>query len=247
MPQGIRATVPTARALALLRHGEVTLEAVVAWSSNATVLVEVSDGALGSHAIYKPRRGERPLHDFPRGTLCQREVAAFLVSEALGWELVPPTVLREGPLGIGALQMFVPHDPDLHYLSMSDPDRDVIRRIVAFDIVINNADRKSGHVLSDENGRLWVIDHGISFHVEPKLRTVIWDHVGEPIPEDLLSDLRDLRRELDRPASDDTRVLRSLLSQDELAALADRTAALASSGRFPAADPGRREYPWPPV
>jgi len=235
------------RALVLLCKGTLTVEGHIPWSSNATLLAQLTDGDLAVHVIYKPRRGERPLWDFPQGTLCRRETAAFVVSQALGWELVPPTVLRDGPWGWGALQLFVPHDPAVHYLAMADPDPVVIRRIVAFDVVINNADRKSGHILADEAGQLWAIDHGVTFHVEPKLRTVIWDHAGESLPPEIVADLRRLATGLADPSSAVRAELAGLLSTAEIRALERRTQALVTAGRFPEADPERRAFPWPPV
>ena len=134
-------------------------------------------------AIYKPQQGERPLWDFPRGTLCHREVAAFEVSEALGWAIVPDTVLRDGPAGIGMMQRFVEHDPEEHYFTLLEEHGDEFRRMAAFDVVINNTDRKGGHCLPrDRTARIFGIDHGVSFHAQWKLRTVIWDFGGEPIP-----------------------------------------------------------------
>jgi hypothetical protein len=247
--------VPTDRALALLASGELTVEGRLPWSSNATFLVRVADAQGQLLAVYKPRRGERPLWDFPAGTLCRREVAAYVVSEALGWRLVPPTVLRDGPYGPGMLQAFIPHDPDQHYLVLVDPDPLTIRRLVAFDLVINNADRKSGHVLVADDGTLWAIDHGVCFHLEPKLRTVIWDHAGEALPAGLAADLERLAGQLAGPAAPRTPpkagapagALAELLAPEEVAATARRARRLARHGRFPAADPARRSTPWPPV
>jgi uncharacterized repeat protein (TIGR03843 family) len=235
------------RAQALLATGELTLEGRLAWSSNVTFLARVTAGDGALLAVYKPRRGERPLWDFPTGTLCQREVAAYEVSEVLGWHLVPPTVLRPGPYGEGMVQAFVPHDPELHYLALESPDLATVQRMVAFDVVVNNADRKSGHVLVAEDGALWAIDHGLAFHVEPKLRTVIWDLAGEPLPPRLVKALRDLAVNLRAPDSALARALDPLLTPFEVAATADRALALARAGRFPEADPDRRSYPWPPV
>jgi uncharacterized repeat protein (TIGR03843 family) len=235
------------RALALLTSGQLTVAGYVPWSSNATLVAEVSDGTVSLQAIYKPQRGERPLWDFAAGTLCHRETAAYVVSEALGWELVPPTVLRDGPLGPGAVQLLIPHDPDLHYLALAAPDADVVQRIVAFDIIANNADRKSGHVLVDSQGQLWLIDHGVTFHRQWKLRTVIWDYAGRPLPRDIRSDLADLAAELALAQSALRQALAPLLAAGEIRALADRTHDLLAAGRFPAADPERRAVPWPLV
>ena len=158
----------------------------------------LSIGADQLLAIYKPQRGERPLWDFPRGTLCNREVAAREVSEALGWAIVPDTVLRDGPVGLGMMQRFVHHDPEEHYFTLLAEHGDEFRRMAAFDIVINNTDRKGGHCLrATDDGSIFGIDHGVSFHAQWKLRTVIWDFACEPIPPDVCADLHRLDR---RPA-----------------------------------------------
>ncbi|MDQ1381752.1 MAG: hypothetical protein QOJ71_2471, partial [Actinomycetota bacterium] len=186
------------RARELLRDGEVDVLGRMPWSSNATFLVNLSQGGDELLAIYKPQRGERPLWDFRRGTLCHREVAAFEVSEALGWDIVPDTVLRDGPAGIGMMQRFVEHDPEEHYFTLLETHGDAFRRMAAFDVVINNTDRKGGHCLRAlAGGRIFGIDHGVSFHAQWKLRTVIWDFYGEPVPEPLVEDLRRVRSELE--------------------------------------------------
>jgi len=235
------------RALALLAEGELTVEGRLPWSSNATWLATVRDGDLVASAVYKPRRGERPLWDFPPGTLYRREVAAFLVSQALGWGLVPPTVIRDGPWGPGALQVFVPHDPEAHFLTLESPDPRVVDRLVAFDVVTNNADRKSGHVLAGDDGALWAIDHGVTFHVEPKLRTVIWERAGRPVPESERGDLEALAAALEDPASALRAALAPLLSAAEVRAVARRARDLLAAGRFPAPAPEGISLPWPPV
>ena len=227
--------------LDLLVHGAVTVKGRMPWSSNVTLLVElVLDGATGL-GVYKPGRGERPLWDFPRG-LFKREIAAYHLSEALGWALVPPTVRREGPLGDGALQRFVDADFEQHYFTLREDGahRARLRRICAFDLVANNADRKSGHCLLAADGAIWAIDNGLCFHVEPKLRTVIWDFAGEPLPRDVVKDLRGLLATgLPAPVAE-------LLDPEEGAALLARTRALVEDGRFPADESGYG-YPWPPV
>jgi len=263
------------RALALLAEGEMAVERRLPWSSNGTWLVRLDTGEASARAVYKPRRAERPLWDFPAGTLCLREVASFVVSAALGWDLVPPTVLRAGPLGLGSVQLFIPHDPDCHYLAIDRPDPTVVRRLVALDVVINNADRKSGHVLVDAGGRLWAIDHGVTFHAERKLRTVIWDFAGESMPEGIATDLGAFVALLDDgvgtpekplgpdPAvllgspvtptgvqasqGDPRAVLRALLAPAEIEALRRRARALIRKGRFPGIDPHHRMVPWPVV
>jgi uncharacterized repeat protein (TIGR03843 family) len=232
---------------AILATGDLAIEGRLPWSSNVTFLARVQADEHTLLAVYKPRRGERPLWDFPTGTLCQREVAAYEVSLALGWRLVPPTVLRAGRYGVGMVQAFVPHDPELHYLALESPDPATVQRLAAFDVVVNNADRKSGHVLVAEDGALWAIDHGVAFHVEPKLRTVIWDLAGAPLPPRLVQELRRLAADLRAPDGDLVRALTPLLAPDEIAATAARALGLARAGRFPHMDNERRSYPWPPV
>jgi uncharacterized repeat protein (TIGR03843 family) len=233
--------------LALLAHGELEVQGMLPWSSNYTLLAVVRDNGLQGLAVYKPRRGERPLWDFPRGTLCQREVAAYLLSEALGWVLVPPTVLRDGPYGIGSVQLFIDADHEAHLFTIQREGgyEAALERLAVFDVIANNADRKSGHCLKGNDGRLWAIDHGICFHAEPKLRTVLWDFAGQPISADILADLRALRERLktDEPI---TRMLESMLSAEEMRALRRRVERLIATGRHP--DPGHgRHIPWPPV
>jgi len=239
--------VTVERALAVLAAGTVTVGRQILWSSNATFLAEVADGATRLHAVYKPRSGEAPLWDFPAGTLCLREMAAFTLSEALGWRLVPPTVLRDGPYGFGALQAFIAHDPDEHYLSLPAPDPETVRRIAAFDVLVNNADRKSGHVLSDPQGRLWAIDHGVCFHADWKLRTVIWDFAGQPLPPAVADHVRRLVPRIRDDGGRLRAALAELLDPAEVQALCDRAAALTDHPFYPLADPSRRAVPWPPV
>ena len=235
------------RAMALLEQAEIEVEGQIPWSSNIALLCRLRDGEGEMLAVYKPRRGERPLWDFAQGTLHLRELAAWRIDQALGWGLVPPTRLRDGPYGPGMLQAFIPHDPEEHYLEMVEPDLEAVARIAAFDLVINNADRKSGHVLRDEAGQLWAIDHGICFHVEPKLRTVIWELAGEPLAPDLARALRDLLAALRQARSQLRAVLAPLRSVDEVLALGQRAAELLAAGASPDPDPDRRMIPWPPV
>lgn len=230
--------------LALLEHGELELLGLLPRSSNYTFLAKATDGAAEVLAVYKPRRGEAPLWDFPQGTLCQREVAAFVVADALGWPTVPPTVLREGPEGPGSVQRFVEFDPRQHFFTMQDERQDDFRRVALFDAVVNNADRKSGHCLLSTEGRPFCIDHGVCFHEEPKLRTVIWDFAGEEVSPTLLEDLRRFEERLSGPVL--RAALGELLSEREIAAMEERLAALIAAERFP--EPGTdRPYPWPPV
>lgn len=231
------------RVLRLLAEGDIELHGLFPWSSNYTFLVSVSDGELQVAAIYKPIRGERPLWDFPPGTLALREVAAYVVSRALGWPRVPPTVLRDGPHGPGATQLYIDADPDQHYFTFGPRHPHAAQRIALFDALVNNADRKAGHCLIDATGQVWAIDHGICFSAEPKLRSVIWDYAGQPIPPELLRDLRALREQLGQ-AGELKRSLARWLSDQEIEALAQRADELLAGGVFPR--PGRqRHYPWP--
>ncbi len=228
-----------ADAFDLLRRSAVTIKGRLPWSSNFTLLAELTLDEARALAVYKPGRGERPLWDFPPG-LYKRELAAYLLSEALGWGLVPPTVLREGPFGEGSLQWFVEADFEQHYLTLLEEPRHRARleQICAFDLLANNADRKSGHCLLAADGQIYAIDNALTFHVEPKLRTVIWDFAGEPIPDAVLADIRRLV-ETGLPEA-----LASLLEPDERDALLLRAKALAEDGRFPT-DPTGQRYPWP--
>jgi uncharacterized repeat protein (TIGR03843 family) len=233
--------------LALLATGEMEVQGMLPWSSNYTLLVTVRADDLQGLAVYKPRRGERPLWDFPRGTLCRREVAAYLLSDALGWLLVPPTVMRDGPHGPGSVQLFIDCDHDEHLFTMQKDGgfEGQIQRLAAFDVLANNADRKSGHCLKGTDGRLWAIDHGICFHVEPKLRTVLWDYAGERMADDILADVRALREQA-RAGGPFIQALAGLLDTDEVRAFRRRLDRLADTGRYP--DPGAgRNVPWPPV
>jgi len=232
--------------LPLLSNGALELKGQFVWGSNYTFLVQVSLGGQVAPAVYKPARGERPLWDFPEGSLAQREVAAYVVSRGLGWDLVPPTVLRpDGPAGPGSLQLFVDADPERHYFTFSDEEKRRLRPAAAFDLLVNNADRKAGHVLLGEQGHLWLIDHGVCFHPEDKLRTVIWDFIGEAIPGDLLDDIRSFHRALADGAALQHE-LEGLLSPEEVAALRARAEWLIRSKRFPPPGDGR-PYPWPLV
>ncbi len=235
------------RVLDVLTCGELSVEASMPYSSNYTLLTTVSYAGLRLLGIYKPQRGERPLWDFPRGTLYQREVAAYLVSEALGFGLVPPTVIRDGPYGVGMLQLFIENDEESHLFTMLKAGgyERVIRRLCAFDVLVNNADRKGGHALKGLDGRLWAIDHGICFHFEPKLRTVLWDFVGESLPTEVTAAFCGMRARLD--ANDSlAQMLAELLDKAELRALRRRLKTLIDDGCFPAPGPGPN-VPWPPV
>jgi Phosphatidylinositol 3- and 4-kinase len=230
---------------AVLREGEVEVLGRMPWSSNATFLVCLSRDADQLLAIYKPQRGERPLWDFPRGTLCNREVAAREVSEALGWAIVPDTVLRDGPAGIGMMQRFIQHDPEEHYFTLLADHADEFRRMAAFDIAINNTDRKGGHCLrATDDGSIFGIDHGVSFHTEWKLRTVIWDFACEPIPPDVCTGLTRLSDDL---RGDLGKRLSALLDRFEIDAVKARVGHLLATGEYPDADRDYHSYPWPTI
>lgn len=231
----------------ILEKGEATLKGEFVWGSNYTFLVEIQHEDQKIPAVYKPTQGERPLWDFPAASLARREAAAFVVSDALEWELVPPTVYREdAPLGPGSLQVFIEHDPEYHYFNFSDEDKQRLRPAALFDLLVNNADRKGSHVLLDKDEHVWLIDHGICFHVDDKLRTVIWDFAGETFPGELVKDLQDLQKRLKNGGRLRDRLL-ALLAEEEVQALAERARQLAARPRFPSPDPHRRPYPWPPV
>jgi uncharacterized repeat protein (TIGR03843 family) len=239
-----RAAVSEERARAFLASGELEVLGRIPWASNATVLAKVRHRELEGLAVYKPARGERPLWDFPSGTLYRREVAAYLVSEQLGWRLVPPTLARDGPLGIGSVQLYVDADPEVtafELLAAGDP---ALPRIAAFDVVTNNADRKAGHCLAGPDGRVWAIDHGLCFHVQAKLRTVLWDLAGIELEAPVLGDLEALAAEAAGGRLGAS--LSQLLEPAEIAALARRARALVRAGRLPAPR-GDRAYPWPLV
>jgi uncharacterized repeat protein (TIGR03843 family) len=225
----------------VLTHGEMTVHGRIPGSSNATLLVTCELEGSDLLAVYKPAKGERPLWDFPSG-LHQREVAAFELSRLLGWDLVPETVLRaEGPYGHGSVQRFVPEDGQAHYFTLREDPAwwPTLRTMAAFDVVANNADRKSGHVLLAED-RLWAIDNGLCFHCDPKLRTVIWDFGGEALPDALR---RDLEAFVAAGLPDE---LCGLLDEDEQAAVISRAARLARRGEYPhPGDDDWRPYPWP--
>lgn len=233
--------------LNILEHGEITITGEFLWGSNYTFASQVSYGDQDLQCVYKPTRGERPLWDFPRATLAHREVAAYLVSETLGWGFVPPTVFRrDGPIGPGSLQLHIDHDPEYNYFSFSHADLQRLRPVAIFDYLINNADRKGSHVIFDQQGQLWLIDHGISFHQEQKLRTVIWDFAGESIPEQLCADLGRFGTQLQEGIQFRTK-LGHYLAPQEITALARRNQHLITSKKFPNPHPNHRPYPWPPV
>ena len=231
----------------VLRRGDLEIVGRMRYSSNGTFFVQACLDGVEVPAVYKPQRGERPLWDFPDGTLFRREVATCVLSDALGWCIVPVTVVRDdGPLGVGALQRFVDHDPEEHYFTLLPGNEDRFRQFAALDILANNTDRKGGHCLHDRANDLVVgIDHGLTFHRVWKLRTVIWDFAGEPVPEALLDDVRRVTEDLEHGPLGE--VLADLLSPPELAAVVVRATDLLRDGHFPAPEPGYHSVPWPLV
>jgi hypothetical protein len=242
----------TEEALALLGEGELEIVGRLLEASNATFFCVVAGAAGASGAgqsgraascVYKPVRGERPLYDFPDGTLAHREVAAFLVSEATGWGIVPPTVMRDGAFGPGMVQLWMETDLSVDLAQLVESDAPALRRIALLDAVLNNADRKGGHLLPLSDGRILAIDNGLSFSVEPKLRTVLWRWRGLPFDEEEKEVLARLGEAIHASLGDE---LRTLLSPLEVAATARRTQTLLSRGRFPLPDRHRPVIPWPP-
>jgi uncharacterized repeat protein (TIGR03843 family) len=230
------------RELALLADGRIELLGRILHSSNETFLVRLSCGDAAAWAVYKPGAGERPLSDFEPG-LYRRERAAYLLSDYLDWAIVPPTVIREdGPLGVGSLQWFIEGDLREHYFTLyadSPETHNVLAQIAVFDCIANNTDRKSGHVLRGDDGHVWGIDHGLCFSAEFKLRTVIWDFAGTPIPGTLLEDITPLAAAVPHGIAE-------LLDDAEVAALQRRVQRLLREGLLPVDRTGRR-YPWPLV
>jgi hypothetical protein len=236
----------TAAIINLLEQGTLELEGRVPWGSNYTFLVRISHDSEQVGAIYKPSQGERPLWDFTRGSLCRRERAAFVVSEQLGWGLVPPTVMRDGPHGRGSLQYFVEHDPEQHYFTLQGSYVEQEQQVALFDVIINNADRKSGHVILSDGDRLWAIDNGLSFHADYKLRSVIWEYAGEPIQKKLLDDLVAFQSWLCYGNDVALEELGEIINPREMEALKQRLERLIEKAIFPRPGPGRH-YPWPLV
>ncbi len=235
-------------AIDILEYGEMDDEVgLMRWGSNYTFLVNIVRADIRIMAIYKPRKGERPLWDFPDGTLCNRETAAYLTSKALGWGLVPPTFLRAGTRGIGSVQLFIDHDPEEHYYTFDKSClSSQLERMVIFDAIANNADRKGGHCLVDEDRHLWGIDHGLTFNASEKLRTVIWDYAGMTIPAAIRADLEIFCGRLADDRDAYTRDMRDLLSGIELRMLRLRVERLLETGHFPLPGPGPNR-PWPAV
>ena len=223
----------------LLLRGDMAVVGRMPHSSNATLLCTITHEDRTVRAIYKPMKGERPLWDFDPG-LHRREVAAYRLSVAMGFDFVPPTVLRDGPFGEGSVQLFIDHDPSLHYFTLLESREDLhdaLRLICAFDIVANNTDRKAGHVILDKEDRVWGIDHGVCFSAEFKLRTVMWEFATEPLPDSVATAVAAIADGVPLEVA-------TLLSDEEVAAMMDRSSWLRDGGHFPVDQSGSR-YPWP--
>ncbi|MFJ4684171.1 SCO1664 family protein [Streptomyces sp. NPDC088789] len=272
-PRGVKPVEhPVQRSLTLLTRGELTVRSRIRDASNAALYCTVAHDGREAACVYKPVAGERPLWDFPDGTLAQREVAAYEVSAATGWDLVPPTVLRDGPYGEGMVQLWIEAAPDTELLALVDgeepepgwkaiglaevaenrtallvhADDPRLRRLAVLDAVINNADRKGGHLLPTAGGHLYGIDHGVTFHTEDKLRTLLWGWAGEPLPQEAADTLRDLRESL-RPEGPLATRLTPLITSAEIDAVRTRITTLLDAGVHPQPTGEWPAIPWPPV
>ena len=232
---------PQSQLQEIFKNGDLELKGQFMLGSNYTFLVEVTHEDKTYSAVYKPSKGEQPLWDFPEQTLAQREVAAYLVSGCLGFHFVPFTTLRDvRPYGGGSIQQFIEYDPEYHYFNFSSEDKEALKPVVLFDLLVNNADRKGGHVFfENETHKLFTIDHGICFHEDDKLRTVLWDFGGQKISDDLLARLA-LPSSLPRQ-------LEPYLSPSEISALCNRADMIRQRGIFPRQPRDRRAMPWPPL
>jgi uncharacterized repeat protein (TIGR03843 family) len=235
-------TIPNSEKIqAALKNGDYDLKGQFMLGSNYTFFVDVQYEGEIHKAVYKPIKGEQPLWDFPDNSLAQREVAAYLLSEELGFHIVPFTVLRtDGPHGAGSLQQYINYNIEYHYFNFTPEDKQALKPIVFFDLLINNADRKGSHVFfEDETHHLYTIDHGICFHEQDKLRTVIWDFAGQPIPDDLLASLS--------VTSNWTALLADYLTPKEIRALTRRAERILATRIFPLPPKDRRAFPYPPI
>ncbi|MBI4201547.1 MAG: SCO1664 family protein [Chloroflexi bacterium] len=236
-------TMPPPEVVQLMTEGDIHDCQVTPQGSNYTYFACVGSGVSQVRVVYKPCKGEAPLWDFPGGTLYLREYLAYRLSEALGWGLVPYTIVRDGPFGVGSVQMLVDAHPQANYFTMRESHREALQRLCAYDVIANNADRKASHCLLGPEGRLWAIDHGITFHWEYKLRTVIWDFAGEAVPHDIVRDMARLAERLASSGSFRDEVA-GLLSRQEVDAFRRRLEGLVEHPVFPYPGP-RRSVPWP--
>jgi uncharacterized repeat protein (TIGR03843 family) len=271
-PDSTPDSLDTDEVLHLLRHGTLDVQGRLTDASNATLFCGITCDGLSAECVYKPVRGERPLWDFPDGTLAGREVATYLVSEAAGFGVVPPTVLREGPFGEGMVQRWIDTDDERELVDIVEPKRvrpgwrtvlrargaggdpallvhaddPALHRMAALDVVVNNADRKGGHVLAGTDGGVYGVDHGICLHREDKLRTVLWGWVGEPLPEDIADGLRRLRASLSAGnAADLAETLNDHITRAEVKALRSRVSRLLEANELPSPSGGWPPIPWP--
>jgi hypothetical protein len=229
--------------MSLLENGEIVVEGRLVDASNATLFVVVSHQGEETRAIYKPVAGERPLWDFPDGNLASRERAAYLIDQALGFNHIPLTILRDGPFGIGAVQQWIDIDESIDLEDFFRKDDPQLREVALLDAIINNTDRKIGHLLPEPSGHLYICDHGVTFHEEDKLRTVLWQWSGQPLRELEVKALQDLLRKI---SGQELEELSSLLTQGEIAALQERINRLIVTGIFPEPNPEWPHIPWPP-
>jgi hypothetical protein len=239
----LRAPADDAEALHLLRTGEIDLEGRMLDASNVTLVGTIRAGDVGGECVYKPVAGERPLWDFPDGTLAGREISAFLVSEATGWRVVPPTVLREGPFGPGMVQLWIDGDEEVDLAEYVRSDDPALRRMAVFDAVVNNADRKGGHIIPMPDGHAYGVDHGICFSVDPKLRTLLWRWAGRPIP---LASLEVLERLAEDLRGDLGEQLHEHLTRREVRRTQQRVAELLRTKLHPEPSGDWPALPWPP-
>ncbi|MGH8960922.1 MAG: SCO1664 family protein [Jatrophihabitantaceae bacterium] len=237
--------LPVDAALELLRNGELAVEGRLVDASNATLYCSITADGVSAACVYKPVAGERPLWDFPDGTLAEREVAAYEVSASTGWDIVPPTVYRDGPAGPGMVQLWIAEDEHVDLVRLlRRGDSEALRRIAVFDAVVNNADRKGGHLLPTADGAIFGVDHGVTFHVEDKLRTVLWQWAGERLPQAAVDTLVELRGRLDRELGER---LRELLTIREVRRTIRRVDDLLAIGRHPEPSGDWPPVPWPPM
>ncbi|MBI9048011.1 MAG: SCO1664 family protein [Anaerolineaceae bacterium] len=230
-----------------LQHGSFALQGEFLYGSNRTFLCDLTYEEETMNCVYKPARGERPLWDFETGSLPGREAAAYLVDTLLGWHVVPPCVIRnDGPFGLGSLHWFIEHDPQQHYFTFTEQQKQTLQRVVLFDVLINNADRKGGHFLLDAQDKIWLIDHGLCFHTEDKLRTVIWDFAGEAIPEEITADMKTLQQHINQDEMTRKDFL-ALIDEHEFSAIEERLAQIVMMKTYPAPSEERRMIPWPLV
>jgi hypothetical protein len=232
-----------AEACTLLCDGEIDLEGRMLDASNVTLVGTIRTATLVGECVYKPVAGERPLWDFPDGTLAGREISAYLVSEAMGWRVVPPTVLRDGPFGPGMVQLWIDGDPDVDLPAFVRRDLPALRRMAVFDAVVNNADRKGGHIIPTLDGHVYGVDHGICFSVDPKLRTLLWRWAGQPLPAEAVEVLERLTDDL---RADLGERLHEHLTRREVRRTQQRVAELLRSGRHPEPSGDWPALPWPP-